>query len=86
MNIELILINISGYDRPGVTSALTEILARYDAQILDIGQADIHHSLSLGILFKTNSDVSGDIMKDLLFKAYELNVKIRFTPISINEY
>jgi phosphoserine phosphatase len=86
MNIELILINISGYDRPGVTSALTEILARYDAQILDIGQADIHHSLSLGILFKTNSDVSGDIMKDLLFKAYELNVKIRFTPISISEY
>jgi phosphoserine phosphatase len=86
MNVELILINISGYDRPGVTSALTEILARYDAQILDIGQADIHHSLSLGILFKTNSDVSGDIMKDLLFKAYELNVKIRFTPISIGEY
>jgi phosphoserine phosphatase len=86
MNVELILINISGNDRPGVTSALTEILARYDAQILDIGQADIHHSLSLGILFKTNSDVSGDIMKDLLFKAYELNVKIRFTPISIGEY
>jgi phosphoserine phosphatase len=85
-NIELILINISGYDRPGVTSALSEILAKYDAQILDIGQADIHHSLSLGILFKTNSEVSGDIMKDLLFKAYELNVKIRFTPISISEY
>ena len=52
-NIELILINITGADRPGVTSALTEILARHQAQILDIGQADIHHSLSLGILFRT---------------------------------
>ncbi|MDE6436158.1 MAG: phosphoserine phosphatase SerB, partial [Muribaculaceae bacterium] len=47
-NIELILIKISGDDRPGVTSALTEILARHEAEILDIGQADIHHSLSLG--------------------------------------
>ena len=86
MKTELILINISGYDRPGVTSALTEILARFDAQILDIGQADIHHSLSLGILFKTSSDVSGDIMKELLFKAYELSVKIRFTPITVKAY
>ncbi len=84
--LELILINISGPDRPGVTSSLTSILAKYDAAILDIGQADIHHSLSLGILFKTSSDVSGDIMKDLLFKAYELNVKIRFTPIAIEDY
>ncbi len=85
-NIELILINISGDDRPGVTSALTEILARHEAHILDIGQADIHHSLSLGILFRTSSDRSGDIMKDLLFKSYELSVKIRFTPISISDY
>ncbi len=85
-NLELILINISGLDRPGVTAALTSILAKYEAGILDIGQADIHHNLSLGILFKTSSDVSGDIMKDLLFKAYELNVKIRFTPISREDY
>ncbi len=85
-NIELILVNISGTDRPGVTASLSSILSRYNAQILDIGQADIHHTLSLGILFKTTSDVSGDILKDLLFKAYELNVNIRFNPISIDEY
>lgn len=85
-NIELILINISGHDRPGVTAALTEILARHDAQILDIGQADIHHSLSLGILIKTSSDKSGDVMKDFLFKCYELKVKVRFTPIPVEDY
>ncbi len=84
--IELILIKISGDDRPGVTAALAEILSRHEAQILDIGQADIHHSLSLGILFRTTSERSGDIMKDLLFKCYELNVKIRFSPISIEDY
>ena len=84
--LELILVNISGHDRPGVTSALTEILAEYDATILDIGQADIHHTLSLGILFKTTGDLSGNIMKDLLFKASELNVQIRFSPVSVKEY
>lgn len=85
-NLELILINISGQDRPGVTAALTAILAKYDAMILDIGQADIHHTLSLGILFRTTSDVSGDILKDLLFKAYDLGVKIRFSPVTVKEY
>ena len=81
-----ILINISGQDKPGVTAALTSILARYNAMVLDIGQADIHHTLSLGILFKTTPADSGDIMKDLLFKAYDMGVKIRFTPVSTEEY
>lgn len=85
-NLELILINISGEDHPGVTTGLTEILARHGAVILDIGQADIHHTLSLGILFKTDSGRSGDIMKDLLFKAYELNLNIKFTPVYVADY
>ncbi|MBQ7041981.1 MAG: phosphoserine phosphatase SerB [Muribaculaceae bacterium] len=84
--LELILINISGNDHPGVTAALTEILARYGAVILDIGQSNIHHTLSLGILFKTDSSVSGEIMKELLFKASELDMQIRFTPVSEEQY
>ena len=85
-SIEIIQINISGDDKPGVTSQLTDILARNDAFVLDIGQANIHQSLSMGILFQTTSEKSGVIMKDLLFKAYELGVKIRFTPITPEEY
>ena len=85
-NVEIIQINISGEDKPGMTSSLTEILARYDAFILDIGQANIHQSLTLGILFKTTADKSGNIMKELLFKASELGVMIRFTPISERKY
>lgn len=80
------MINISGHDRPGVTAALSDILAKYNAQILDIGQADIHHNLTLGLLIKTSSDVSGDIMKDLLFKGYELDVKVRFSPVTPEDY
>lgn len=80
------MINISGHDRPGVTAALSDILAKYNAQILDIGQADIHHNLTLGLLIKTSSEVSGDIMKDLLFKGYELDVKVRFSPVTPEDY
>ncbi len=83
---EIILINITGPDRPGVTSALTEILGRHKASILDIGQSTIHHYLSLGILIKTEASASGEILKDLLFKASELNVNIRFTPTSVDDY
>lgn len=83
---EIILININGTDRPGVTAAVTEILAKNNAVILDIGQADIHNHLSLGILFQSVEGNSGDIMKELLFKAYELDVNIRFNPISEADY
>lgn len=83
---EIILININGTDRPGVTAALTEILAKNNAAILDIGQADIHDHLSLGIMFQSTESNSGDILKELLFKSYELNVNIRFSPISKEEY
>ncbi len=85
-NFEIIQINISGEDKPGMTSSLTEILARYDAFILDIGQANIHRSLTLGMLIRTTADKSGFIMKELLFKASELGVMIRFTPIAEEDY
>ncbi len=84
--IEIIQINISGVDKPGMTSSLTAILAKYDAFILDIGQANIHQSLTLGILFQTTADKSGSIMKELLFKASELSITLRFTPVSEEEY
>ncbi len=84
--IEIIQINISGVDKPGMTSSLTAILAKYDAFILDIGQANIHQTLNLGILFRTTAARSGSIMKELLFKASELSINIRFTPVSEEEY
>ena len=84
---EIILLKVSGQDKPGVTAGLTSILAAYDAVILDIGQADIHDTLSLGILFeiKTGSS-SAAVLKDLLFKAYELGIKVNFIPITIPDY
>lgn len=83
---ELILINITGEDRAGLTAELMDILASYDATVLDIGQADIHHNLSLGILFKTTTTQSGNIIKDLLFKTNALKVQVSFSIISEEDY
>lgn len=83
---ELILIRISGVDRPGLTASVTAILSKYQVDIMDIGQADIHSTLSLGILFKSAEKDSGNIMKELLFKASDLGINIRFYPVSAEEY
>jgi phosphoserine phosphatase len=86
VNTELILIRITGVDRPGLTASFTEILSGYDVTIMDIGQANIHSTLSLGILFKSLKSDSGNIMKELLFKASDLGVNIRFYPVPVEEY
>ncbi|MGL5561748.1 MAG: phosphoserine phosphatase SerB, partial [Tannerellaceae bacterium] len=83
---ENLLITVYGEDQPGVTSKLTGILANYDAQILDIGKADIQKNLSLGILFRAPMQYSGNIIKDLILICNEIGVTIKFKPISDEEY
>ena len=83
---EQILIRISGKDRAGLTAEVMGILANYGARILDIGQADIHSSLTMGILIRIDGKNSGNVMKELLFKATELGVTIGFAPVSDDEY
>lgn len=87
MATDIFLINISGQDKPGLTSSLTSVLAEYGAKVLDIGQANIHDTLSLGILFEISSGKkSASVLKDLLFKAYELGIQAKFTPITQEDY
>lgn len=83
---EQILVSITGLDRPGLTASVMEILAQGDAQILDIGQSDIHSTLCLGILIRIDDRNSGNVMKNLLFKATELGVNIDFKPVGDEEY
>ncbi len=44
---DIILINVFGADQPGITSQVTQVLANFDASVLDIGQAVIHDQLNL---------------------------------------
>lgn len=84
---EILLINISGEDRPGVTSAITRILGQYKANVLDIGQAVIHDSLTLGLLVEIPLTAESSlVLKDILFKAHELDMQVKFQPIAEDNY
>ncbi|WP_455230135.1 phosphoserine phosphatase SerB [Geopseudomonas aromaticivorans] len=84
---EIVLINITGEDRPGLTAAITGVLARGGVNILDIGQAVIHNTLSFGILVEIpHSAKASSVLKDLLFTGYELDQQVRFTPVSEADY
>jgi phosphoserine phosphatase len=79
----IILINVSGGDRPGLTSSLARILANYNVRILDIGQAVVHETLALAMLAQLpeGHDFS-PLKKDLIVCAHDLDLKIKFTPVS----
>lgn len=84
---ELILITIAGSDRPAVTSAVTAILSRHHANILDIGQAVIHDTLSLGLLIEFNSSHdSSPAVKEILYAMHDMDMQVKFQPISHESY
>ena len=84
---EIIMINIAGDDRPGVTSTITGILADHDVTVLDIGQAVIHDTLSLGLLVEMPAgSEAANILKDILFRCHEMGLQVRFLPVSDDSY
>lgn len=84
---KIVLINVSGGDRPGLTSSLTEILATHEARILDIGQAVVHETLALAMLIEVpGNEEFTPLKKDLIVKAHELELKIKFTPIGEDSF
>jgi phosphoserine phosphatase len=84
---EIVLINIAGKDKPGLTARLTDILAAYGTTILDMGQAVIHDLLSLGILVEIPDESrSSSVLKDILFAAHKLGISAQFTPIDEERY
>ena len=84
---ELILVNVSGPDRPGVTSTVSRILAQNGANILDIGQAVIHDRLSLGMLVQIPDEFdSSPLVKNILYAMHEVSMQVHFQPISASSY
>ena len=81
-----VLISVSGTDRPGQTSSLAEILASYQARILDIGQAVVHQTLALGMLAEVPAEEFTALKKDLIVKAHDLELKIKLTAISDDSF
>ncbi len=84
---EIVLINITGEDRPGLTAAITGALAQGGVNILDIGQAVIHDTLSFGILVELpGHEGASAVLKDVLFMGYKHDQQVRFTPVAEEDY
>ncbi|MHB8763414.1 MAG: phosphoserine phosphatase SerB [Deferrisomatales bacterium] len=84
---QIVLVNITGPDRQGLVASLMSILDQYDTVILDIGEAVIHRIITLGFLVEiSDREQHGPVLKDLLFRAHELGLTARFTPVSREEY
>lgn len=82
----ILLIQVSGPDRLGLTHALTQILARHEVRILDIGQALIHDSVALGMLVEGCNTTCDTLRAQLSGAATELGVRISATSVTGAEY
>ncbi len=84
---DFVMVTVSGPDRPGITAALTKILADNHVEIVDIEQASLQDFLGLSFLL----DMSGakqskdSVLKDLLFEATQLNLTLSFRLFSEKE-
>ncbi len=84
---EVVLIRVSGRDRPGITAALSNVLGRHNVNVLDIGQAVIHNHLAWGMLVELPPEaVNSPVFKELMFTAHELDLDLRVVPISEQDY
>lgn len=82
---ELVLISVSGTDRPGITATVAKLLGEFDADILDVGQSVIHDHLSLGIL--THIPGNQDLVLEALRNAVtDMDVEISSSGVSEASY
>ena len=67
-----VLITVTGVDRPGVTSALFEVLARHSVELLNVEQVVIRDRLTLGVLVSVTPAVAeGEILRREVTDAIE---------------
>ena len=59
------LITVTGHDKPGVTSALFEVLSGHEVELLNVEQVVIRNRLTLGVLVSAPLDVAeGTALRD----------------------
>ncbi|WP_211827221.1 phosphoserine phosphatase SerB [Kistimonas asteriae] len=83
----IILFNVTGQDKPGLTSGITSIMAEHGLEILDIGQSVIHDTLTWGILVRLlDEDASDPVLKELLFHFHKMDLQVRYQPVTESQY
>lgn len=84
---EIILMSFLGADQPNQFARLMAVLAKYDLDILDIGQAVIHDQLSLALVIASKNETESALaMKEILLVSHGLGLAVRFKPITNDQY
>jgi phosphoserine phosphatase len=84
---DILLITISGEDQPGLTAGITVILAGYSVNVLDIGQAVIHATLSMGVLVEVPDGCDAQGMAEAVSSYAEgRGMRSRINPVSPDSY
>ncbi|HHC08562.1 MAG TPA: phosphoserine phosphatase SerB [Actinobacteria bacterium] len=74
-----VLVHVTGPDRPGITSGLLEILARAQAELLDMEQFVVMGRLTLDVVVALDEDRT--VFRDLLFFAWERSLHVEFEDV-----
>ena len=84
---EILLISVSGRDKPGLTAQLTGILAQHQVSVLDIGQSVIHSTLSLGILVELpNREEDSLLRSELVAMCDSSGFAVSFNQVPSDSY
>lgn len=88
MNQRMILLTMTGPDRPGIIAAVTGQIAEAGARIRDIEQTVTHTLLSLSIVidFPTGESDKKPLIKELLYLAKEVGLDLDFSVIGEADY
>lgn len=88
MDNKMVLITMTGPDRPGIIAEVTDRIAEGGARIRDIEQTVTHTLLSLSVIidFPTATSSQRPLIKDLLFLAKELGLELDFQVLSEGAY
>lgn len=83
----VLLIKVSGPDQPGITLAITTVLAEHGVNVLDIGQAVIHQNLALGLLVELESSIDVSALeKTLRQRLAERSISIDMERVDADQY
>ncbi len=81
---DFVVVTISGDDRPGILAAMTKILVDGNVEVVDVEQATLQHFLGLSFLLDISRarGSKDSVLKELLYKANQLNLNLNFRPFS----
>jgi phosphoserine phosphatase len=81
---KLLMVSVSGPDRPGILAAFAKVLMEHPIDLVDIEQVSLQNTLGLYMLLRLSqpAESQDNVIKDLLFEASKMNLTLDFQRVS----